>query len=308
MALDLRLVSLADILRTRLIENLTIEMRILILIIGLFTLTIGNIQAQHEVGLSIGLSTYQGDLAPDNIQGSIGNLHAAFGGFYRYNVNNFIAAKLGINYGRLSADDAESEAVAKQRRNLSFRSTILEAGLTFEWNILGYQAHNYARVFSPYLFAGVAGFKYNPKAFYDNAWVELQPLSTEGQGLSEYPERETYSLIQVSFPAGLGFKYALTDQWNIGIEAGMRFTLTDYIDDVSTTYVSTDELIANRGELAAALSNRTGVDVQSGNQRGNAENNDTYLIGMLFISYNLSDNGLVGGRSKNRRKSGCPTF
>ncbi len=283
-------------------------MRFLILISAFIACTFTNGFAQHEVGVSIGLSTYQGDLAPDNIQGSIGNLHAAFGGFYRYNVNNFIAAKLGVNYGRLSADDAESDALSKQRRNLSFRSTLLEAALTVEWNILGYQAYNYSRVFSPYLFAGVAGFKYNPKAFYDNVWVELQPLSTEGQGLAEYPERAPYKLIQVSFPIGLGVKYALTDQWNIGLEAGLRVTLTDYIDDVSTTYVSTDELLVNRGELAAQLSNRTGVDVQSGKQRGNAENNDTYLIGMLFISFNFGDNGLVGGRSRNRRKSGCPTF
>ena len=283
-------------------------MRILVFVVSFMAFSLSNAFAQHEVGVSIGLSTYQGDLAPDNIQGSIGNLHAAFGGFYRYNVNKFIAAKLGVNYGRLSADDAESDAPSKQRRNLSFRSTLLEASLTVEWNILGYMPHNYARVFSPYIFAGIGGFNFNPKAFYDNAWVELQPLGTEGQFIDDFSDREPYKLTQVSFPIGFGLKYALTDQWNIGVEAGLRATLTDYIDDVSTAYVSAAELTAASGELAAQLSNRTGVDVQPGAQRGNAENNDTYLIGMLFISYNISDNGLVGGRSKNRRKSGCPTF
>jgi len=283
-------------------------MRVLVFLVSFIIFSLNNAFSQHEVGVAIGLSTYQGDLAPDNIQGSIGNLHAAFGALYRYNVNKFIAGKLGFTYGRLSADDADSEAPSKQRRNLSFRSTILEASLTVEWNILGYQPYNYTRVFSPYVFAGVAGFKYNPKAFYDNAWVELQPLGTEGQFIEDFSDRAPYKLIQVSFPVGLGVKYALTDQWNIGLEAGLRVTLTDYIDDVSTAYVSATELTASSGELAAQLANRTGVDVQPGSQRGNAENNDTYLIGMLFISYNISDNGLVGGRSRNKRKSGCRTY
>ncbi len=291
-------------------------MRILIFcLLSLAFCTFNHINAQSEVGVALGVSTYQGDLAPDNIQGSFGNLHASFGGFYRYNFNNYFAAKLGINYGRLSSDDAKSEAEAKKRRNLSFRSDIIEFGLTAEFNVLGYQAYNYTRVFSPYVFVGIAGFKYNPKAFYDNQWIELQPLSTEGQGLAEYPEREEYKLIELSIPIGLGVKYALTDQWNIGLEAGFRKTFTDYIDDVSTTYVGRDVLVASRGELSANIANRTGeylgtepIDVQEGTQRGNAENNDTYIIAQLFISFNISDNGLVGGRSKNRRKSGCPTF
>ena len=280
----------------------------------IFSFSLG-LFAQSEAGVALGVSTYQGDLAPDNIQGSFGNLHASFGGFYRYNFNKFVSAKLGVNYGRLSSDDAKSDAEAKRRRNLSFRSDIIEVGLTAEFNVLGYLPYNYARVFSPYVFAGVAGFRFNPHAFFDNQWIELRPLSTEGQGLNEYPDREEYSLIEISIPVGLGVKYALTDQWNIGFEAGFRKTFTDYIDDVSTTYVGRDELLAARGELSANLANRTGeylgtdpVDVQAGRQRGNAENDDAYIIAQLFISFNFSDNGLVGGRSKNRRRSGCPTF
>ena len=288
--------------------------RIFVLLMLLSFLTSG-LKAQSEVGVALGVSTYQGDLAPDNIQGSFGNLHASFGAFYRYNFNNFISAKLAANYGRLSSDDSKSEAEAKKRRNLSFRSDIIEVGLTAEWNILGYQPYNYARVFSPYIFAGVAGFRYNPKTFYDNQWIELKPLSTEGQGLAEYPDREEYALVQLSIPFGLGVKYALTDQWNLGLEAGFRKTFTDYIDDVSTTYVGREELLASRGELSANLANRTGeylgtdpIDVQAGKQRGNADNDDTYIIAQIFISFNISDNGLVGGRSRNKRRSGCPTF
>jgi len=269
--------------------------------------------AQMEVGLMAGASNYQGDLAPESTGASFGQTHAAFGGFFRYNITNHITARLNVFYGTLSGDDAKAESNWRKERNLSFRTRVLEAGLTCEYNILGYQPYNYEKVFSPYIFAGITGFRYNPEAYYDNRWIELQPLGTEGQGLPDRPEQ--YSRVSFAIPFGFGVKYAINDKWNVGLEAGFRKTFTDYLDDVSTEYVAYNELLVGNGELAAALGNRTGeylgtepVSVATGTGRGDSEDDDWYFIGGITLSYNFSDNGLVGARRKNGKRSGCPTF
>lgn len=268
--------------------------------------------AQLEAGLSVGLSTYQGDLAPNSIGGSFSQMHFAGGLFGRYNINNFLAAKLSLNYAKLSAEDANAASEAQQMRNLSFRTNVFEAAITGEFNILGYQPYNFERTFSPYIFAGVSYFHFDPQAFYDNQWIDLQPLGTEGQGIDGFEEE--YKLFEVAIPVGFGVKYALNDQWNIGLEVGLRKTFTDYIDDVSGLFGDNALIAAENGELAGILNDRAGEVTNEPNvrtatsQRGNPDRDDTFVIGAVFISYNFTDNGLVGGRSKSRKKTGCPTF
>ena len=93
------------------------------------------------------------------------------------------------------------------------------------------------------------------------------------------------------------------------MELGIRKTFTDYIDDVSTTYVAYDELAAANGELAANLAIRElgaqAGDIITGTPRGDDTGSDTYFILGLTISYNFLDNGLVGSRSRTKRGKGC---
>lgn len=261
------------------------------------------LNAQYtEIGLIAGTSNYQGDLSPSNLKTSLGRTHASFGAFGRYNMNNYLSVKLGITYGTISADDADND----RSRNLNFRSDLIDVSLTGEFNILGFQPYALERVFSPYVFVGVGFVHFNPRTKYNDEWVELQPLGTEGQGIPEYGEK--YSLVQVVIPFGGGLKYAINDKWTLGAELGLRKTFTDYLDDVSTRYVDGDILAAANGELAAALANRSGEDIPGGSQRGNPDNLDWYVFTGFSISYNFIDNGLVGSRSRSRKKSGCPTF
>jgi hypothetical protein len=88
---------------------------------------------------------------------------------------------------------------------------------------------------------GLSVFNFNPRAEHfdsrrDGEWVNLKPLNTEGQGLSTFPNRKPYSKTQVSIPLGLGFKFAVHSNLNIGFEIGFRATRTDYLDDVGNTY------------------------------------------------------------------------
>ena len=263
------------------------------------------VSAQHfEVGITGGISTYEGDLSPSSGPINIGKINPMGGIFARYNFNNFITLRVGGNFGLVAAADDPD----KRPRNLSFRSRIIEGHLIGEINILGYQPYALERPWSPYLFGGVAFFNFNPKAEYQDDWVELQPLGTEGQGLAAYPDRKNYKLTEFSIPLGLGIKYALSDTWNIGIEVGVRKTFTDYLDDVSTTYVE-NSLLLEQSELAAALADRSAEPRAAGTGRGSAENDDWYVFTGITISRNFLDNGLVGSRKRGRRsKTGCPTF
>lgn len=271
----------------------------------------GSLSAQHfELGILAGGSTYDGDLMPTKIQPLVEEMHFAGGAFLRYNINDYFTARLGVNYAKISGDDMHSEVVSD--RNLNFQSNILELGLQGEFNILGYQAYALQSVFSPYIFGGISVFKFNPKTEYEGQLVELQPLGTEGQGLETYPDRDFYKLTEYAIPMGVGVKFALNDAINIGVELGARMLFTDYIDDVSKTYVDKEELRIARGDLAAELSDRRtnlpdGTELTMGG-RGNASARDWYYITGVTLSYNFLDNGLSGSRKRGGRGQDCYSF
>ncbi len=274
----------------------------------LFLLPFG-LKAQYlEAGLWSGLSYYQGDIALN--KKIFADAGLAYGIFGRYNVNNFFSMKLNVYRGRIKAADRNSDDPYRNARNLHFRNDITELGLHAEFNILGYQPYALEKVFSPYISLGIAGIVHNPQAEYQAEWINLQPLGTEGQGIQGRPS--SYSKMNFSIPFGGGVKIAMNDKFNVGIDAGIRYTPTDYLDDLSTTYMADNELYNqtphSNPELVVALANRSGEDRFTGEQRGDPDDNDWYIWGGIYISYNFLDNGLVGSRNRRKRsKSSCPS-
>ena len=148
-----------------------------------------------------------------------------------------------------------------------------------------------------YFFGGVGIFYYNPKGKYtDGNWYALRPLHTEGQGLPG--GGKSYGPISVCFPLGLGAKIALDQRWSLGIEYGIRYTLTDYIDDVSGKYYDNNAIKAKYGNIAAYFAdpsllkypaelggNASGAwQSAAGQERGNPKYNDAYM----FMSFNVN--------------------
>jgi hypothetical protein len=192
-----------------------------------------------EAGVLVGTSNYSGELV--NTIVDVKHMHLAFGAFARYNMNKFLTFRLQGAYGTISGNDKDSKAERDLIRNLHFRSQIVEFGLIGEFNLMGFSPVGNNRMFSPYAFMGFSVFNFNPKAQHfdprqDGIWMPLQPLNTEGQGSSEYPNRNPYALTQISIPLGLGIKYAINSHVNLGFEIGFRKTFTDYLDDVANTY------------------------------------------------------------------------
>ena len=124
--------------------------------------------------------------------------------------------------------------------------------------------------FGLYIFGGIGGFYYNPQGYSnfgdEEIMYDLRPLRTEGQGLISpndafyandvtreinyqdyaFPQtngpKGTYSKFAICTPFGFGIKKSFHSTAGIKLEAGFRFTNTDYLDDVSTRYFSPEIL------------------------------------------------------------------
>ena len=244
---------------------------------------------EGEFGITGGLSHYFGDL--DN-NADLSHPNIAFGAYFRRQFGNYTALRLSGNYAFLAYSDAYSNNVYQQRRNLSFNTNIFEVTLQGDFNFFKFIPTDRAHAFTPYATVGLGFFSYNPYAFYQNQKVYLRPLHTEGETF--YEGRKEYGTIAMCFPIGFGVKYAITDQFNLSFEVTQRFTTTDYIDDVSKTYIGINNFPSTAGgkSLAGIMQDRsfeTGTPIGiEGRQRGFSKQNDQYATAVLGISFNIT--------------------
>jgi len=286
--------------------------RILFLLLFL-SIAISRTNAQYvDLGLQGGFMNYQGDLTPDVIWSSVGESHSMVGAYIRYNMSPRLSIRLNAVKGAISGNDLNAASEGRRQRNLNFESPIYELALIGEINLFKYIPNSLYRSYTPYIFGGIAGFKFNPQTEHLERYVDLQPIGTEGQGLQGY--EAPYELTQLSIPLGAGFKITLNEEWSLALELGARKTFTDYLDDVSTTYVNYNELSQGNGRLAALLADRRadylGLDspiiVESGTtRRGNPDNQDWYLMASISVSYHIIKKG-IGGSSLKSSHFGCP--
>jgi hypothetical protein len=189
-----------------------------------------------------------------------------------------------LNYGSVTAADSVlknigGDAVYRYQRNLHFRSKILEATVLGILYPSGFFRFESPPKIAPYLFLGLGIFHFDPKAFLLDEWTALAPLRSEGIDPSTYYNRWQSNLI-----LGFGGSYEINARFSTMIEWSYRFLHTDYLDDVSTTFIIPD--IGNRTEeqtkkllaLYALSSVRPGPDVSKpGAIRGNPSNKDSYF-------------------------------
>ncbi len=252
-----------------------------------------NVSAQYhhqEIGAWVGISNYFGDI---NTNYSFKKVRPSGGIVYRYHVMEYIAIKGSASYASIGFEDADSPFPYQQARNLSFRSNIIEASALIELNFKKFVPGSRAHSFTPYLTAGIGFFHHNPKAKIDGEWYRLKLAGTEGQNESQISGKKPYKSIQMTVPAGFGFKWWMKGPWTMSAEAVYRSTFTDYIDDVSGQYV--DNLIFLDGSIEAQLEDRSGevgtiLIGDTGQQRGDSSSNDGYLFVGVSFTYTLFAN------------------
>lgn len=252
-----------------------------------------SIHQDGEIGLTAGGAHYFGDL---NTVSRLDAPKFAMGAFYRKQFGNYIGVRLAAHFAQLGYSDTRNTNNAFQlARNLSFNTNLFELSLQGDFNFFKFIPGNIYHSFTPYVTFGIGLFNYDPYTFlgtrdalgnisYEK--VQLRPLGTEGQGDPNYPDRSPYSTIAFCFPVGVGAKYAINDRFNVGFEIAQRFTSTDYLDDVSTTYVGSSSIWDAKAQLLQDRSaNNIGLP---GYQRGFSNQKDQFIFAELFFSFNLT--------------------
>jgi hypothetical protein len=239
-----------------------------------------------------GTLNYQGDLKPNSF--TLSHASPAFGAGLKKPLSKWLALTAGVMSGRIEAADKWNRDYLKPR-NLSFTTSLQEAFTALEINMPGVVSGKIV----PYMYAGVAVFHFNPYTYdKNNVKTYLKPLSTEGQGLSQYPDRKPYRLTQFALPFGGGLRYVISDALRIGIEMSQRKTFTDYLDDVSADYVDANILLAAKGAKAVELSYREDEVPNgrpffpaAGEQRGTPSEMDWYYYTGLRMEIKLNSIG-----------------
>jgi hypothetical protein len=188
-------------------------------------------EAPLSISAGIGPTQYFGELYSfwKYSEGIQPDWHANFSINYVFGTN--LKARLEGTYYKMSGSDTPSDPRAyRTPRNLHFQAKNWEASAIFEYYLYPVKVNNITRpLWNPYIFAGIGMSTNNPQAELDGRWVDLRPLQLENNPYEKY--------ITV-FPMGLGFKYKVNVYMDLRVEGNYRFTLTDYMDDISSYNIS----------------------------------------------------------------------
>ena len=265
------------------------------------------ISSDWDIGIMAGGSNYVGDInsmfnKTDNTHEwnqfessfNLYNVHFMGGLLVRYNLNPRWSFRGSLLLSKLSGDDKHFS----NPRNLNFHSNIQELSFTSEFSFLDYKTGSIHHRFTPFIFAGLSVFHFNPKTeITDNnneiMTLNLHDMHTEGLGIID--GTDNYKLWQISIPFGIGLKFSVNKYICLGLEWGFRKTFTDYLDDISSVYADRQQLLYNVNEYAVSVSDRTheldnhaGEYHKQGGMRGNSTTDDWYNFFGITITTKLS--------------------
>lgn len=245
------------------------------------------------VSAGTGTTHYYGDLAK---KGDHFNIKPNLALGARYNFYRWFSAGAELTWFMLAGNDNTDPG--KEIRNLSFQSHNFELSTVVHVSVFEEDRRFYMRTFAnPYVYGGIGFVNFNPTAKLDGERYNLRKLNTSG---------EDYSNFTVSFPVGAGIKFRVNPFFNIVLDGGYRFLLTDNLDDVSSGVYPDPASFTD--EVARKLSDRTYETLPPGtptwaeqgkNFRGDPNNKDGFFIFNVKVEYYL---GELGTSSTYRRK------
>ncbi|SEA57259.1 hypothetical protein SAMN05192529_12935 [Arachidicoccus rhizosphaerae] len=253
-----------------------------------------NYLPQAEIGIGLGTAHYFGDLNPE---GSLSPVHYSAQAFYQRYLGSYIGVRLSGSYVHLAASDKDNKDAAYHNRGLDFANNIIELSLSGSFNFFKYAPGVQGHSFTPYVGLGIGGIYSDPYTHTDQGEkVSLRKLGTEGQLSSTPHDGQKYGALAMIFPLSVGVRQAISPKLNIFAEATYRFTTSDYLDDVSTTYAGTTAFdganykgSAAQAARALALQDRSldGKARAAGWQRGNSLAKDRYMTLQIGLSFNF---------------------
>jgi hypothetical protein len=261
----------------------------------------------HEMGVFGGTANYFGDLQKEWFPTT--GYRPAGGLIYKYFTHPRFGYRFGATYTELTAADSTSPIQAHRLRNLNFTTNLFELHGAIELNMFNCDPEH--SFITPYGFVGISALYFNPYTgdAADNK-VYLKPLATEGQGLIPYPDRRPYNLGALAMPMGGGLKILFGKKVYVAAELGYRMAFTDYIDDVSRSFVNYDTIMKYKGQQSVDLSYRAD-ELKNGQEklypkfgdiRGDGRPRDWYWFGSISVTLYFDSFGNLWPYDKTR----CP--
>ena len=233
----------------------------------------GNLDRSLKITIGGGVASYNGDL------NSVGErINTIFSGGIMYKFAPHVSLRGEFSFYRLSGTDAGGR---NSFRNLSFESRNIEAygGIMYELFDVENPMRGQGLIINPYVWGGLGFTTFSPYTTLDGTTYNLRRYRTEDVA---------YSGAAAVIPLGAGIRFEISRRIGLSLEGAYRFTLTDYLDDVSTTYIGSANITDN---IRARLADR-GPEVgqpfrEAGAQRGNPNRKDGYATLMLRFEYLL---------------------
>jgi hypothetical protein len=246
------------------------------------------ISHEAEWGISIGSGHYFGDMNRSRVNSP----KPVAGIFVRKQFGSYVALRAHMHLARLGYADKYNTTPFERQRNLSFKTNLAEFALQGDFNFFKYLPGSRNYRFTPYLTFGLGVFSYDPTATIPvlSSSVEIRDLNKRKLEGKNYQFSTFDFSVGISYPIGMGIKYNFYRNFNIGFEVAYRFTNTDYLDDVSTTYRGVGYFDPSDGE-SIFLQDRSltfpllGI---AGKQRGFSEQKDQFIFAELTLSISFN--------------------
>lgn len=270
-----------------------------------------DIAGHWEVSATVGANNFLGDLG-----GNLGigkpflkdyifkTVKPLIGVSATYNLNPWISFSGGLNFSNIDGADSliKNEGGMERwrfNRNLSFHSFVYEGYGTIDFYPMTFfdRTTGIYQV-APFVSAGIGLLHFNPKTMLNGEEIDLAPLHLEGQGFPEYTQRKPYSLVQFYIPLVIGVKYFVNNKYALSAGIRIRQTFTDYMDDISTTYIdpslfdkylSPDEAILAKQLFSRSLQP---WKVKPDIEKAHTKDKDGYMDVFLTFSMRIGSNTL----------------
>lgn len=171
-----------------------------------------------EAGLTLGLTTYNGDI--DVVAQNLGSaMRPAIGLLGKYRLSNSLLVRGQILTGKLSGSEKNHPTAWRQERGLSFEAKLTEVSALLEYEVVT------KKRFTGFTFGGIGVTYFNPKTDFNLPNKYIDDVNPDAQ--------TNYKKITLAVPLGVGLKYSLPNNFYLTAEMGYRFVFTDYLDGIS---------------------------------------------------------------------------
>lgn len=158
--------------------------------------------------------SYTGDVVPTMRPSSLG---IGLEVFLRYNLSPALTVRGNFLLSLTDGEDESSKDRFQQLRDVRFSSSVIEPSLRLEYNFRDFRKRTELRRMSPYVFAGGG----------------LSWITTDGNFVDE-----TLEMTPV-IPFGVGLKFAMSYNVNLGLELGARKVFSDKFDGLDPAIFQT---------------------------------------------------------------------